>query len=65
VLGLEYRSIIPRRRLAAVLAVSSLILLGGVVASVYLVDLQAQMLQVFLPKAPLAFSYAYTTATVA
>jgi hypothetical protein len=58
VLGLEYRSIIPRRRLAAMLAVSSLILLGGVVASVYLVDLQAQMLQVFLPKAPLAFSYA-------
>lgn len=58
VLRPESRSILSRRRLAATLAVSSVILLGGVVASVYLVDLQAQMLQVFLPKAPLAFSYA-------
>jgi Zn-dependent protease with chaperone function len=58
VLGLESRSIVSRRRLAAALVVSSLILLGGVVASVYLVDLQAHMLQVFIPKAPLAFSHA-------
>ena len=58
VLGLESRSIPSRRRLAAALVVSSLILLGGVVASFYLVDMQAHMLQVFLPKAPLAFSYA-------
>jgi heat shock protein HtpX len=58
VLDLRARRILPRRRLAAALVVSSLILVGGVVASIYLVDVQAQMLQVFLPKAPLAFSYA-------
>ena len=57
VLGLESRSIPSRRRLAAALVVSSLILLGGVVASFYLVDMQAHMLLVFLPKAPLAFNY--------
>lgn len=58
VLDLRSRKVLPRRRLAAALVVSSLILVGGVVASIYLVELQAQMLQVFLPKAPLAFSYA-------
>jgi Zn-dependent protease with chaperone function len=58
VLGLESRSAPSNRRLAAVLVVSSLVLLGGVVASFYLVNVQAQMLQVYLPKAPLAFSYA-------
>jgi len=58
VLGLGSRSMVSRRKFAAVLVASSVILLAGVVASFYLVDLQAHMLQVYLPKAPLAFSYA-------
>jgi Zn-dependent protease with chaperone function len=63
VLELGSRSVLPKRRLAAAVAISAIILIGGVGASLCFLDLQAHMLQVLLPKAPLAFSYASQSGT--
>ncbi len=57
-LEMNSKSIVPRRRVAAAVLLSSMVLLGGVAASLYFVNLQAHLLQILLPKAPTSFVYA-------
>lgn len=57
VLELGERRAPSRRKLAAAVMVSALVILAGVGASLYFLNLQAHMLEILLPRAPPAFSY--------